>query len=152
MDIEFQGAAPGTPMLSPELIAQYKAVLTTELLPTDPGYEHQCRTRQIFDEAMALTQQNQPPAPETRTPQQIYWNRGARLDPYITKSIAEDVAGPPPEPAKVMASVEATGRSYLETLALARAVEPQAERLSAMNLVRASEHAKHLKRLPPRPA
>jgi len=39
MDIEFQGAAPGTPMLSPELIAQYKAVLTTELLPTDPGYE-----------------------------------------------------------------------------------------------------------------
>jgi hypothetical protein len=140
------------PHLSDAMLDAFRATLAVDETKLEGArLEYQTKMRSIATAAIATTGQTLDLPQDPRTPAQIWHDRGSALPPSITQSFAEDVAGEPPDAQKVMQAVEKSGRSYLETLALARAVEPQAERLSPMNLVRASEHAKHIARLPKRP-
>jgi hypothetical protein len=140
------------PHLSEAMLDAFRATLAVDETKLDESrLAYQRKMAGIARNALQTTGQTLDTPQDPRTPAQQWWDRGSTLPASITASFAEDVAGPPPDPQKVMQAVEASGRGYLDTLALARQVEPQAERLSALNLVRASEHARHLKRLPPRP-
>jgi hypothetical protein len=153
IDIETLPGPSRAPHLSDAMLDSCRTLLAvdeTKLSEAQQAYH--AKMAGIARAAIATTGQTLDVPQDPRSPAQQWWDRGAVLPPTITASFAEDLAGPPPDPQKVMQAVEASGRSYLDTLALARTVEPRAEMLSAMNLVRASEHAKHLARLPKRPA
>ena len=102
--------------------------------------------------AEATTGQQPSTVQDPRTPQQQYWDRSTELNKTIRASFASDLAGLPPDPVAVCAAVEKSGkRTYLDCLILARQVCNQPEMLSALNLIHASDHVLHLRRLPPRP-